>query len=68
MRPIASVPRQVEIAVIGGGPAGAAAALTLARLGVTVALLDAGNRHPPVGETLPPAVRPVLDLLACGRR
>jgi flavin-dependent dehydrogenase len=50
--------------VIGGGPAGAVAALTLARSGVVVALLEAGaSRHPAVGETLPPAVRPVLDRL-----
>ncbi len=59
----ANLPRQIEVVVIGGGPAGAVAALTLARQGVGVALLDAGRRHPPVGETLPPAIRPVLDRL-----
>jgi 2-polyprenyl-6-methoxyphenol hydroxylase-like FAD-dependent oxidoreductase len=61
MRP--PLPAQADVAIIGGGPAGAVAALTLARLGVTVALLDAGTRHSLVGETLPPAIRPVLDRL-----
>jgi flavin-dependent dehydrogenase len=63
MQPHVNLPRRADVAIVGGGPAGAAAALTLARLGVTVALLDAGRRHPPLGETLPPAVRPVLDRL-----
>jgi len=57
------LPAQTDVAIIGGGPAGAAAALALARLGVVVALLDAGTRHSLVGETLPPAIRPVLDRL-----
>jgi flavin-dependent dehydrogenase len=63
MQPHASRPDRAEIVVIGAGPAGAVAALTLARSGVTVALLDAGNRYPAVGETLPPASRAVLDRL-----
>jgi flavin-dependent dehydrogenase len=57
------LPAQVDVAIVGGGPAGAVAALTLARLGIPVALLDAGTRHALVGETLPPAIRPVLDRL-----
>jgi flavin-dependent dehydrogenase len=64
MKPNSGLPKRTEIAVIGGGPAGAVAAMTLARSGVTVALLDAGaSRHPSVGETLPPAVRSVFDRL-----
>lgn len=58
-----TLPGHVDVAVVGGGPAGAVAARMLAQLGVTVALLEAGQRHPLVGETLPPAVRPVLDRL-----
>ena len=57
------LPQTAEVAVIGGGPAGAAAALTLARSGIAVVLLDAGRVRPAVGETLPPSVRPVLDRL-----
>jgi len=51
-----------EVAVIGGGPAGAAAASTLARVGRSVLLVD---QTPAcldfkVGEGLPPAARPLL--------
>ncbi|WP_328959129.1 tryptophan 7-halogenase [Kitasatospora purpeofusca] len=51
--------------VVGGGPAGATAARTLALLGLDVALLErsAGDDRPRPGETLPPAVRPVLARL-----
>ena len=33
-------PNEVDVAVVGAGPAGSAAAITLARSGVRVALLD----------------------------
>ncbi len=58
-----TLPPQADVAIVGGGPAGAAAALALARLGVSVVVIEAGRLRPPVGETLPPAVRPVLDRL-----
>ena len=54
-------PRQANVAIVGGGPAGAVAALSLARSGVDVVLFDSAKRHAQVGETLPPAIRPVLD-------
>jgi flavin-dependent dehydrogenase len=64
VHPNPDMPRRAEVVVIGGGSAGAVAALTLARSGVMVVLLDAGvKRYPPVGETLPPAIRPALDRL-----
>ena len=54
----------VDIAVVGGGPAGAAAALTLAREGAGVLLIEGGlYRRPRLGETLAPAGRPVLSRL-----
>ena len=59
----AVLPRTTDVAIVGGGPAGAAAALTLARAGVAVVLLDAGRPRLAVGETLPPASRPALDAL-----
>ena len=51
----------VEVLVAGGGPAGAAAAIVLARLGRRVLIADgAGSDEPRIGEAVPPAVRPLL--------
>lgn len=50
-----------DVAVVGGGPAGAAAAIALRRGGLSVTLVE-GTRYemPRPGEALPPAVRPIL--------
>jgi flavin-dependent dehydrogenase len=52
------------VAIAGGGPAGAVAALVLARRGVPAVVLEA-HAAPPfkVGETLPPNLAPLLDKL-----
>ncbi|MCG8404828.1 MAG: FAD-dependent oxidoreductase [Phycisphaerales bacterium] len=53
-----------EVCVVGGGPAGSAVAIQLARLGYTVCLLERERfprRH--VGELLAPSVFPLLDAL-----
>ncbi|SDS31481.1 Dehydrogenase (flavoprotein) [Pseudomonas asplenii] len=65
-----------DVAIIGGGPAGSATAITLARLGRRVLLADsapAGRFR--VGEGFPPAARSLLadlgvldDFLAAGHR
>lgn len=57
--------RACEVAVVGGGPAGAVAALTLARAGRRVVIVDDrpradGRSSYRIGETLPPAARPLL--------
>jgi flavin-dependent dehydrogenase len=50
-----------SVAILGGGPAGAALATSLARAGVAVTLFDGGKRPPLiVGESLVPAVVPFL--------
>lgn len=59
-----SLQKDVDVAVIGGGPAGAATALALVREGVSVALIEQstyGNVR--VGETVPPEIGTTLRSL-----
>jgi len=53
-------PLAADLCVIGGGPAGAAAAIAAARRGTRVALLDVATSPRNPGETLPPAARGLL--------
>ena len=60
--------RWFDAVVVGGGPAGSAAAIALADAHRSVAILDRGG--PPlrrVGEVLPPGVRPALQRLGVWR-
>lgn len=53
--------RQFDVGVIGGGPAGSAAAITLARAGRSVLLIEKTDRETfKVGESLPPSITPLL--------
>jgi flavin-dependent dehydrogenase len=63
-RPNSSVPNSAPVIIIGGGPAGAAAAITLSRRGSRPIVLE--SRSGPelkVGECLPPTANPLLDRL-----
>lgn len=53
-----------DVVVLGGGPAGAAAAITLARAGRSVAVIEKSlYDRERIGETLPPSARrPLLNL------
>ena len=54
--------RIYDVAVVGGGPAGATAAHDLARRGLTVALLDRAGRIKPCGGAVPPRLLTDFDI------
>jgi flavin-dependent dehydrogenase len=58
-----------DVAIIGAGPAGSAAAIELSRAGANVLLLEkaAFPRHKVCGEFLSPEVAGVLDELGCSK-
>lgn len=56
--------QRIEYLVIGGGPAGSAAAIALAAAGREVVVVERTDyTGPRVGETLPPAANPILAQL-----
>lgn len=58
-----------DIAIIGGGPAGSAAAITCARRGLSVILLERdGVFSDRPGETMHPGVRSILNQLGLGNQ
>jgi flavin-dependent dehydrogenase len=58
-----------DVVIVGGGPAGAAAAIILAKLGFRTAIIERSDytRHR-IGETLPPAIRSSLISLGIWQR
>src|SRR5215471_14622526 len=55
------MPLQADVAVIGGGPAGSAAARLLASWGHSVAVLTRPVRQPSLAESLPPSCTKLFD-------
>src|SRR5437773_796120 len=61
--------RAFDVAIAGGGPAGAAAAIRLARSGAAVVVIDAGDHaEEKIGESLAPAARSILERLGVWER
>jgi flavin-dependent dehydrogenase len=59
----------LEVVVVGGGPAGSASAITLARAGHEVLLIEKSSGETfKVGEGLPPAAKPLLRELGVMER
>jgi flavin-dependent dehydrogenase len=60
---------KVDVAIVGGGPAGAAAATLLAGSGHSVAIVERAKfPRPHIGESLPPKVEPLLAILGVADR
>ena len=60
--PRAAPDRPADVAVLGGGPAGASAARLLAAWGRSVVLLTRPATTPPLAESLPPSIDRLFDL------
>ena len=58
-----------DVLVVGAGPAGSLAALTLARAGLAVRLIDRATfpRHKLCGDTVNPGALALLDAAGLGR-
>lgn len=55
---------RTPVAIVGGGPAASAAALSLARRGITSTIIERGDDcGDKPGESLPPSARPLLQAL-----
>src|ERR1700735_1659026 len=58
--PMDEVPRQVDVVLMGGGPAGSATALLLGKAGLSTLILNPAPKYSRLGETLPAAAAPLL--------
>ncbi|WCM63721.1 NAD(P)/FAD-dependent oxidoreductase [Paenibacillus polymyxa] len=57
-----------DVVVIGGGPAGAAAAISCAQSGLEVLVVEGSLSRDRPGESLHPGIEPLLDRLGVGER
>ena len=57
------LPSHVDVAVIGGGPAGSSAARLLSDWGHSVLLVDRGAGRNPLAESLPPSATRLLEAI-----
>ena len=60
---IPALPQEVEVAVLGGGPAGSSAARLLASWGHRVLLVDRGSSRPALAESLPPSCDRLMETI-----
>jgi flavin-dependent dehydrogenase len=60
--------KQVDVAILGAGPAGSATALALCGSGLTTLLVDRPRDSAQIGETLPPAIKKLLFELGVWER
>ena len=51
---------EYDVRVVGGGPSGVSASICLQRMGYKTQLIDRGGPEFKPGESLPPAVKPLL--------
>jgi flavin-dependent dehydrogenase len=59
---------RVDVLIVGGGAAGSATGITLARLGASVLVADRSAERPLLGESVPPAATPHLQELGVWER
>jgi len=56
--------RKFDVLIVGGGPAGTAAAIKLSQMGISAAIVERSNYESNrIGETLPPEANPILNSL-----
>jgi flavin-dependent dehydrogenase len=58
---------EVDVVIVGGGPAGVSAAIALVGAGVSTAVIDDGPRREKAMETAPPGLRQLLERIVASK-